>query len=198
MANKKTRPLDKKEFEKIIKTIGEGFTHPSGERYRGNERIKNCLLCEYYLGIRIGDVCNLKLNDILMQNGKWRLNIIEQKTGKARNFIVPSEVYMFLQDYALRNNIKPTQRLFDISVRTVQNHLQRTCEYLGITGVGTHSFRKTFSQEIYNDPEVGNDILLIQELLQHASVNTTRAYLSVSSKKVEQALQGHVSNMLQS
>ena len=194
MANKKTRPLDDEEFEKIISTIRQGFVHPSGDRYKPNERIVAALLTECNLGIRIGDVCKLRLNDILFQNGKWRLNIVEQKTGKVRNFLVPNEVYMFLQDYALRNNIKPTQRLFDISVRTVQNHLQRTCEYLGITGIGTHSFRKKFCSDIYNspDPNIGHNPTLIMELLQHSSLNTTMAYLSVSSKLAEQALQNHV------
>ena len=140
MANKRTRAIDKEEVEKIITTIKEGFIHPSGDRYKGNERIAYALYCEYLMGIRIGDVCRLRLSDIRMEQGKWRLNIKEQKTDKIRNFIVPTEVYMLLQDYALRNNIKPTQRLFDITVRTVQNHLQRCCEYLGYTGVGSHSF----------------------------------------------------------
>ncbi len=194
MANKKTRPLNDEEFEKIISTIKQGFTHPSGDRYRPNERIMAALLVECNLGIRIGDVCRLRLKDMLMENGKWRLNIVEQKTGKARHFIVPNEVYMFLQDYALRNNIKPTQRLFDISVRTVQNHLQKTCEFLGLTGVGTHSFRKKFCSDIYNssDPNIGHNPTLIMELLQHSSLNTTMAYLSVSSKLAEQALQNHI------
>ena len=191
MANKTTRAINNEELEKIITTIRQGFIHPSGDRYKGNDRIACALLCEYYLGIRIGDVCRLRLSDIIMENGKWRLNIKEQKTEKVRNFMVPTEVYVFLQDYALRNNIKQTQRLFDITVRTVQNHLQKTCEYLGITGVGTHSFRKKFCQDIYSSKTVGNDILLIQTLLQHANLASTTRYLSVSSKKVEEALQNH-------
>ena len=192
MANKRTRVLNNDEFENIITTIRQGFTHPSGDHYRPNERVATCLLVECNLGIRIGDVCRLRLSDIVMENGKWKLDIVEQKTGKARHFLVPTEIYVFLQDYALRNNIRPTQRLFDISVRTVQNHLQKTCEYLGITGVGTHSFRKKFCQDIYNSPEVGNDVLLIQQLLQHANLASTTRYLSVSSQKIEQALQNHI------
>ena len=194
MANKRTRVLNNDEFEKIISTIRQGFVHPSGDRYKPNERVANCLLVECTLGIRIGDVVRLRLSDIVMENGKWKLDIVEQKTGKARHFLVPTEVYVFLQDYALRNNIRPTQRLFDISVRTVQNHLQRTCEYLGITGVGTHSFRKKFCQDIWNsaDPNIGKNLLIIKELLQHANVASTQRYLSVSSRQVEQALENHV------
>lgn len=194
MANKRTRALTDDEFEKIITTIREGFVHPSGVRYKGNERIMYALLTECNLGVRIGDVCNLRLSDIIMQNGKWRLNIVEQKTGKARNFLVPTEVYVFLQDYALRNNIKPTQKLFDITVRTVQNHLQRCCETLGLTGIGTHSFRKKFCMDIFSnsDPNIGGNLLLIKQLLQHANLASTERYLSVSSRQIEHALETHV------
>ena len=91
MANKRTRVLNNDEFEKIIATIRQGFVHPSGDRYKPNERVANCLLVECNLGIRIGDVVRLRLSDIVMENGKWKLDIVEQKTGKARHFLVPTE-----------------------------------------------------------------------------------------------------------
>ena len=65
MANKRTRVLNNDEFEKIISTIRQGFVHPSGDRYKPNERVATCLLVECNLGIRIGDVCRLRLSDIL-------------------------------------------------------------------------------------------------------------------------------------
>ena len=46
MANKRTRVLNNDEFEKIISTIRQGFVHPSGDRYKPNERVANCLLVE--------------------------------------------------------------------------------------------------------------------------------------------------------
>lgn len=191
MANKKTRAVSKEEFQLIIETIRTGFTLPNGKRVRPNDRIATCLILEGQLGLRIGDIVRLKLNDIQKEGGKYRLNYFEeQKTKKTRHFLVPTEVYVFLQEYALANNIKPSQRLFDVSVRTVQNHLQLTCKYLKLRNIGSHSFRKMFAQQIFENN--GYDILLIKELLQHSSVAITQRYLGVSSQRAEHALEKHI------
>lgn len=188
--NKKTRAVSKGEFEKLISTISEGFTLPTGENYKPNGRIAVALTLQANIGLRIGDVLHLRLADIVLETGRYHLDIVEQKTGKRRTFTVPTEVYIYLQNYALTKGIKPTQRLFDLSARAVQNHLQKACSYLGLEGIGTHSFRKFFAQTIYEKNNY--DIALVRELLQHSSVAITQRYIGVSSQRVEQALQNHI------
>lgn len=190
MANKKTRAVSKEEFEIIISKIREGFSLPSGEHFKPNKRIATALTLQANLGLRIGDVVKLRLSDIIYENGRYHLDIVEQKTGKLRIFTVPTEVYIYLQNYAIEKSIKPNQKLFDLSVRAVQHHLQSVCSYLGIEGVGTHSFRKFFAQTIYESNNY--DIALIRELLQHSSVAITQRYVGISSQRVEQALQKHI------
>lgn len=190
MANKKTRAVSKQELEQIITTIRTGFVLPTGERFRPNERIAVALTLQANLGLRIGDIVKLRLSDIVLENGRYHLQIIEQKTGKARNFTVPQEVYIFIQSYALKRGIKPTQRLFDLTVRAVQNHLQKVCKYLELERISTHSFRKFFAQEIFESNSY--DLTIVKELLQHSSLAVTQRYLGVSSQKVEQALQKHI------
>lgn len=70
MANKKTRAVDKEEFEKIISTIRTGFVLPGGDRIRPNERIAVALTLQANLGLRIGDVVHLRLADIVLENGR--------------------------------------------------------------------------------------------------------------------------------
>lgn len=191
MANKKTRAVSKEEFELIVATIRSGFTTANGERVRPNDRIATCIIIESNLGMRIGDIVKLRLTDIIYESGRYHLNrIIEEKTNKVRAFSIPTEIYIFLQEYALRNGIKPEQRLFDISVRTVQNHIQLVSEYLGLVGIGSHSFRKYFADTIF----LANDynIELTRHLLNHSSVNITQRYISLEPKFVEQALQKHI------
>lgn len=190
MANKRTRAIDKQEFELIITTITQGFITGTGQKIRPNVRIATALVLEANLGLRIGDIVKLKLSDIVFESGRYHLDIIEEKTKEKRTFTVPNEVYTYLQSYALENGIKPKARLFNITVRAVQNHLQLVCDYLGITGVSTHSFRKLFAMSIYN--ENGCDVELTRVLLNHSSVAVTQHYLSVDTKQVEQALQKHI------
>lgn len=190
MANTKTRAVSKQELEQIITTIRTGFVLPTGEKLRPNERIAVALTLQANLGLRIGDIVKLRLSDIVLENGRYHLQIVEQKTGKARNFTVPQEVYIFIQSYAIRRGIKPTQRLFDLTVRAVQNHLQKVCKYLELERISTHSFRKFFAQEIFESNSY--DLTIVKELLQHSSLAVTQRYLGVSSQKVEQALQKHI------
>ena len=191
MANFKTRAVSKEEFELIIKTISTGFVLSDGRRVKPNERVATILTLQANLGLRVGDVVKLRLSDIVLENGRYHLDITEQKTQKTRNFTVPAEVYIYIQNYAIKRGLKPKQRLFDISVRTVQNHLQLTCDYLGFGhSLGTHAFRKFFAQSIYENNNF--DIVLVKELLQHSSVAITQRYVGVGSQRVEQALQNHV------
>ena len=79
MANKKTRAVDKEEFEKIISTIRTGFTLPNGDRVRPNERVATALTLQANLGLRIGDIVHLRLADIILEGGRYHLDIVEQK-----------------------------------------------------------------------------------------------------------------------
>lgn len=190
MANKTTRAITEEEYKIIITTIRSGFVLPSGQRVRPNEKVAFALTLEANLGMRISDILDLKLKDIVFENGKHRLNVIEEKTKKKRTFTVPLEVYSYIQAYAYKNEIKPTQRLCELTPRTIQNHLALTCEYLGIDGaVSSHSFRKYYATSIFNQT---GSLLIIQRLLQHSSLQVTSKYLNVESKEVEQAIQNHI------
>ena len=113
-----------------------------------------------------------------MKDGdRCRLAIVEQKTGKQRVFTVPLVIVQYIENYALRNGIKPNERLFPITEREVQKKLQTVCDYLGYEGIGTHSFRKWYATEIYQNN--GHDIALVQTLLQHSSAAITQRYIGI-------------------
>ena len=118
------------------------------------------------------------------------MDIVEKKTKKKREFTVPIEIYSYIQNYVLENNISPTAKLFNISERTIQNHLQLVCGYLGYDNISTHSFRKFFASSIYMDNNY--NIELVRVLLQHSSVATTQRYIGIGSHEVENALKNHI------
>lgn len=190
MANYKTRAITDNEFNLIIDTIRNGFTTTDGVRVEPNCKVAMALILQANIGLRIGDIVSLRLSDIVFEGGRYHLDIIEEKTKKARTFTVPTEVFTYLQTYALEQGISPKCKLFPIAVRTVQYHLNRACDYLGIVGVSTHSFRKYFAVSIYTENDY--NVELVRTLLQHSSVAVTQHYLSVDSKTVENALQKHI------
>ena len=173
------------QYKQIIKVTRHG-----GYGLRANPRIAAALTAEANLGIRIGDVLKLRLCDIVRDGGRYRLNIVEEKTGKRRTFTVPETVYSFFCDYCREQRIAPTDPMFPITVRGVQKHLREVCTRLGYTNISTHSFRKWYATDIYNAS--GHDIILVQQLLQHSSPMITRRYIGISEDKVEQAIANHV------
>ena len=183
--NKKTIALTEEQYKEIIKTIKEGFLTS-----RGNERVATALILEANLGIRISDIIQLRLCDIVKDGSRYRLDIIEQKTQKARTFTVPVELYQYISQYCIDNGIKSNEIIFNISERAIQKHLKLACDYLGYEGISTHSFRKFFATNIYIDNDY--NIKLVQELLQHSSIAITQKYLGISSKQLEDAIQNNL------
>lgn len=188
--NKKTRALSYEQYLKIVETILSGFVCADGHKVKPNKRIAAVLILEGNLGLRISDILSLSLSAIVKDGNRYRLDIIEKKTRKKREFTVPIEIYTYIQSYALENNINPSARLFPISVRAVQHHLQLVCEYLDYEKVSTHSFRKYFGTSIYENSRY--NIELVRILLQHSSVITTQRYIGIQSEQVESALKEHV------
>ena len=182
--NKKTIALTTEQYKNIITAMKEGSSF-----FRPNERVATALVLEGNLGLRISDIVNLRPCDIVNDGGRFRLSIIEQKTGKERVFTVPLVIQQFVENYCLRHGIGRTERIFPITTREVQKVLARVCDYLGYRGISTHSFRKWYATEIYKSN--GYDIALVQRLLQHSSAAVTQRYIGIEPQRIEKAIEGH-------
>ena len=187
--NKRTRAIDEETYKLIISTMQKGFEY-QGVIHKKNEKISTVLQLEYNLGLRIGDILNLTMDNFVKDGGRYRLNIHEQKTGKYRNFTVPVEIYNFIRDYAYENNINPKAKLFPITERAVLKHLKVTCDHLELEGIGTHSFRKAFATNMYVNNHY--NIELVRVLLQHSSVTVTQRYIGIGSRELETAIEKNI------
>ena len=187
--NKKCRPVSHEEYKEIINILRTGFVY-EGQKVRSKERIADVLVLEANLGIRIEDVLLLRLSNFIKDGDKYRIDIIEKKTGKKREFTVPIEVMSYLQEYAIKWGIRKQQQLFPFRERNVQKYLQMVSEILGLMNIGTHSFRKFYATEVYKNN--GHDIRLVQILLQHSSILITQRYVGVDKEKIEDAISKNV------
>ena len=190
MANKKTVAITQEDYEKILSSIQNGFQTEDGRRFRANPRLAAVLILEANLGLRIGDILELRERDIIRDGNRFRLDIKEQKTGKVRTFTVPEEILQDIQDYARKNGISKEEKLFPITSRAVQKQLKLAADYLNLPGISTHSFRKYFATSIYL--ENGYNIELVRTLLQHSSTAITQKYIGIQQKEVEKALEKHI------
>ena len=197
MANKKTVALTEDEYKESIELLRTGF-ELNGTVVKSNTRIATIAVLQSTLGLRLGDVLNLTVDSIVhvQERNRYRLEIIEEKTGKHRTFSVPTEIYTFIVKYALDNGIGKNERLFDISKRQVSRHLNKVFEKMNLdtNKYGSHSYRKMFATQAYIDSDY--DVELVRILLQHSNIAITQRYLSVSGKKVEAALEKTVRNLI--
>ena len=182
--NKKTKALTTEQYTEIIQTLKQGFCG-----CRPNERIATALVLEGNLGLRISDILKLRPCDIIRDGDRYRLEVVEQKTGKSRVFTVPLVIQQYIENYCLRNGIRRSDLMFPITERAVQKQLHIVCDYLGYEGISTHSFRKWYATEIYKAN--GFDIALVQRLLQHSSASTTQRYIGIEPQRIEQAILNH-------
>ena len=190
MANKKTLALTTEQYKDIITTMRTGFIGADDKVFNPNTRIATILVLQANLGLRIGDVLQLRLNSFIKDGDRYRLDITEKKTSKSRTFTVPAEIYSYIQGYAYDNEIKVTAKLFEIGERAVQKQLKLVVDHLGIQGIGTHSFRKYFATQIYINNNY--NIKLVSELLQHSNTTITQRYIGIEQKDIETALNNHI------
>lgn len=193
--NKRCVALTTEQYKQSIELLRNGFML-DGVLIKPNQRIATIEVLQASLGLRLGDTLALKMSSFIKDGNRYRLDIFEEKTKKVRNFTVPIEIYSFIQQYALDNNIGMDAKLFDISERQVERHLNKVFSKmkLPLRNYGSHSYRKYFATQVYLNNEM--NIALVQVLLQHSSVAITQRYIGISNKQVEDALAGTVSNLI--
>lgn len=192
--NKRCVALSDEQYRESVDLLRNGFVL-EGVNIKPNPRIATVAVLQASLGLRLGDVLQLKLSSFIKESGRWRLDIKEQKTGKVRDFTVPVEVYSFIQDYALNMGKSGDAKLFDISERQIERHLNKVFSKmeLPLRSYGSHSYRKYYASRVYLENEM--NIELVRVLLQHSSVAVTQRYIGISQKTVEDALAKTVAHL---
>ena len=180
-----TRPLTIGEYREIIELIINGFTYiqdGTEKTFRPNSKLALALQLQASLGLRIGDV--LELREANFKGGKLELR--EDKTNKLQYRDVNLSILNAVNTYVLTNGIAKDDRLFNrLSVRAVQKSLKIVTNYLGLENVSTHSFRKLYAVTVYETNN--NNIELVKELLNHTSIATTQRYIRVSQQAINKA-----------
>lgn len=147
------------------------------------QRLKQRVLLSliYSAGLRVGEVCHLKISDI--DSDRMQVRVVKGKGSIDR--------YVPLSKYALKGlrkylkGSKPKEYLFNgrdkgtpLGSSAVQQSFRLAKEKANIAKqVSVHSLRHTYATHLL---EEGVDIVTIKELLGHATIETTMMYLHVA------------------
>jgi len=142
----------------------------------------------YAAGLRLGEVCHLQLTDIDSQ----RLVIhVRGKGNRERLTILSPRLLEVLRTYWRLAKSKPQTWLFPgatlerpVSLDTARSVFHRARTTAGLARYTPHSLRHSFATHLL---DAGTDLVLIQQLLGHRSIDTTSRYTHVSLTRIQQA-----------
>lgn len=143
-------------------------------------------------GLRVSDLLNLQVDDVIDEKGKIRdrISLREKKTGKPKNFPLGKSSQKALQEYFSSSTLDRTDPLFPSKrgngpIGRVQAYriINSVARGVGIDEkIGTHTLRKTFGYHAY---KMGMDLSVIQKLLNHSSPSITLAYIGITQDDLD-------------
>ena len=147
------------------------------------QRLKQRVLLTliYSAGLRVGEVCRLKIADV--DSDRMQVRIVQSKGHKDRYVPLSKYALSGLRKYFLSS--KPKVYLFNgrqkgkaLGHSAVQQSFRLAVKTAGIQkAVSVHSLRHSYATHLL---EQGVDIVTIKELLGHSNVSTTMMYLHVA------------------
>ncbi len=172
----------------VVEPIRDKRQIQSMKKYLKGQNIRDYLLFTLGInsGLRVSDLLKLTVEDV---NGKDRISIREQKTGKAKDFplseICKKAISEYIKETGLASGALFRSRKGEKAISRVQAYriLSEAAGYVGITdAVGTHTLRKTFGYHAYQS---GVDITRIQKLLNHSAPSITLSYIGITKEELD-------------
>lgn len=144
----------------------------------------------YGLGLRVSECCNLKTNQVNIDDGFVK---IIGKGNKERVVPIPSNTLDVMKQYFM--NVRPiwlkksSNSFFinnkgrNIYSKYVENMLKNSIIEAGISkNLTPHKLRHSYATHLL---EGGADLRVIQELLGHSDISTTEIYTHVDSERLK-------------
>ena len=152
---------------------------------KSNIKHKAILMVTYSAGLRLGEVSNLRINDI--DSSRMLIHIHQAKGNKERYTILSPVLLDLLRTYYRK--YKPTEWLFEgmtrdaISHSTIQAVFKSAMYKSNIhKKAGIHSLRHSFATHLL---EQGVALPIIQNMMGHKSLRTTSGYLHVQQYSIQ-------------
>lgn len=151
-----------------------------------NPKHRAMLMTTYGAGLRVSELCHLKVSDI--DSARMTIRVEQGKGAKDRYTLLSPRLLRELRHYWAGH--RPKQWLFSaahdldqpISITTAQKMFYRAKRRAGIAkDCGIHGLRHAFATHLL---EAGVDIHTIQRLMGHGHISSTLRYLHLAHKQL--------------
>ncbi len=153
-----------------------------------NRKHRAMFLTTYAAGLRISEVCQLRIANLLGDRGQ--IHVVQGKGKKDRYTLLSPRLLEELRSYW--RLYRPKEWLFPSPVNP-DRHITPNAVFCAFTEAvkraglpkrcGIHSLRHSFATHLL---EAGIDPLTLQRLLGHSRLSTTTIYLHVRKERLEQ------------
>jgi integrase/recombinase XerD len=173
--------LSVEEVLKVINTVD--LSSEEGER---NKAIIEML---YSCGLRVSELCNLKISDLYLKDGFIR---VMGKGSKQRLIPIGEPAIKAITTYIQIRRTKPIKYGYDdilflnrrggqLTRNMIFIIIKKLAQNAGITkSISPHTFRHSFATHLV---ENGADLRVVQQMLGHESILTTEIYTHIDSQK---------------
>ena len=153
----------------------------------GNLRTRTVLMTTYAAGLRVSEVCALKVDDIESAPDRMCLKVRQGKGGQDRYTLLSPRLLATLRLYW--QTCRPRTWLFPNKAgdgpmidQTAQRMYRAACDRAGLReAAGIHTLRHSFATHLL---EAGVDLHTIQRLLGHGHISTTMRYLHLAQNRL--------------
>lgn len=196
MARLKSNGIAKAETVEPIKNVKDIKKIKQFLLGKSNKRDYMLFVVGINVGLRVGDLLQLKISDVIEANGKFKDKIVidEEKTDKTRYFKLNDsakesiQIYLdSLKSYDMNDYLFRSRKGNEpLRVDSTHKLIKNTLRDLNIKGnFGTHSLRKTWAYHTYMNNSSNPRILAtLQKALNHSSQDVTLRYIGIEQEEI--------------
>jgi len=143
-------------------------------------------------GLRVGELCNLELEDVEMSERKGKVIVRSGKGRRYREVPLNLDARRALQEYLSDGRLEVEdphifigQRKNGLTEVAIQDIVRKYAELAKLEGVTPHVLRHTFARSLLDK---GVDLVTVQQLMGHKRVDSTARYTKPSERDMEVAV----------
>ncbi len=187
--NKLPTHLNNEELEKFLESIDK-------IEMSAKVRARNRLLIKIivFTGMRSNEALQLKIKDFTLENGCYTI-LIKGKGDKYRAVMLKAfHIENLLKEWLIERELYPVkndllfcnQKGSALTQAYLYNQVERIINFAGLRREknGAHMLRHSFATLLY---QKRHDLILVQEALGHASLNTSRIYTHFDKQRLKEA-----------
>jgi site-specific recombinase XerD len=181
-ASRAPKSLEKRDVDRLMRRAEQG----------GKKRDIALLMLLRHSGLRVGELCALRLADIEMSERKGAVTVRSGKGGKYRVVPLNADVrralalYLAVRPRVTDDHLFLSQKGGGVQSQAVQRIVEKYAHQAGLEAVTPHTLRHSFGKQLLDS---GVDLVTVSTLLGHERLETTAIYTQPGPRDLERAVQ---------